>query len=181
MPNKVNPKVAVQAIALAARLRTLVPLALEAMQPTHEGDGANNQMLYALIDQSAPLAYELVCSMDELLDCIRLVPGNMRRNLERSGSAMAAENAMMMLAPVVGRTRAYEVVKQAIADSSRRSVPLADVLLEDEAVSAALDEATVHAALDPAAYTGRSAEMAMEMALAARTAATRLIGRGEAA
>ncbi len=181
MPNKVNPKVAVQAIALAARLRTLVPLALEAMQPTHEGDGANNQMLYALIDQSAPLAYELVCAMDELLDCLRLVPENMRRNLERSGDAMAAESGMMVLAPVLGRTRAYELVKQAIAESARRSVRLVDVLLEDEAVSAAVDEATVRGALDPAAYTGRSAEMAMEMARAARAAATRLIGRGEAA
>ena len=181
MPNKINPKVAVQAIALAARLRTLVPLALEAMQPTHEGDGANNQMLYALIDQSAPLAYELVCAMDELLDCLRLVPENMRRNLERSGDAMAAESGMMVLAPVLGRTRAYEVVKQAIAESARRSVRLVDVLLEDEAVSAAVDEATVRGALDPAAYTGRSAEMAMEMGRAARAAATRLIGRGEAA
>ena len=42
MPHKINPKVSVQAIATAARLRGQVPLALEAMQPTHEGDVANN-------------------------------------------------------------------------------------------------------------------------------------------
>ena len=51
MPNKVNSKVAVQVIALAARLRAMAPLALEAMQPTHEGDAANNQMIYAVIEQ----------------------------------------------------------------------------------------------------------------------------------
>ena len=178
MPNKVNPKAAVQAIALAARLRAMTPLALEAMQPTHEGDGANNQMLYALIDQSCPLAYELVCAMDELLGCIRLAPENMRRNLERYGPAMAAENAMMALAPALGRTQAYETVKQAIADSSRRQAPLTDVLMEVDAVRGAIDAAALRDALDPAAYTGRSAQMAREMATEARTAAQRLSSRG---
>jgi 3-carboxy-cis,cis-muconate cycloisomerase len=177
MPKKVNPKVAVQAIALAARLRALTPLALEAMQPTHEGDAANNQMLYALIDQSCPLAYDLVCAMDQLLACVVLVPQNMRRNLELSGPAMAAENAMMQLAPVIGRTRAYEVVKQAIAEVARRGIPMADALLEDAAVRGALDEPAVRGALDPATYTGRSAQMAREMAVAARTLADRLTNR----
>ncbi|MBU6260531.1 MAG: adenylosuccinate lyase family protein, partial [Burkholderiales bacterium] len=160
MPNKVNPKVAVQAIALAARLRSLTPLALEAMQPTHEGDGANNQMLYALIDQSAPLAYELVCAMDELLGCLRLVPANMLRNLALSGPAMAAENAMMALAPALGRSRAYELVKGALAESARTRAPLVDLLLADDAVHGVVEPDFVRAALDPAAYTGRSAEMA---------------------
>ena len=180
MPNKVNPKVAVQVIALAARLRSLTPLALEAMQPTHEGDGANNQMLYALIDQSSPLAYELVCAMDELLGCIRLVPENMRRNLDATGAAMAAENAMMALAPALGRTRAYEVVKQALAEAARTQGSLVDLLLAAEAVHGRVDPALVRAALDPAAYTGRSAGMAHEMAREARAAAAALMARGAA-
>ena len=177
MPNKVNPKVAVQVIALAARLRSLTPLALEAMQPTHEGDGANNQMLYALIDQACPLAYELVCAMDELLGCLRLVPENMRRNLALNGPAMAAENAMMALAPALGRSRAYEVVKRALAEAARSQTELVDLLLADEAVSGVVEPEFVRAALDPAAYTGRSAEMAHEMAREARAAAVALTTR----
>ncbi len=180
MPNKVNPKVVVEVIALAARLRSMTPLALEAMQPTHEGDAANNQMLYTLIDQTSPLAYELVCTMDELLACLRLTPGNMLRNVELSGQTMAAENAMMILAPALGRTQAYELVKQAIAEAARRGAPLADLLLEDVSVNGAIDEAALRAALDPAAYTGRSTEMARTMAVAARSAAVRLTERGAA-
>lgn len=170
MPNKVNPKAAVEVIALAARLRVMAPLALEAMQPTHEGDAANNQMLYALIDQSCPLAYELVCTMDALLGCLGLAPGNMRRNMAASGQAIAAENAMMVLAPALGRTQAYERVKHAIAEAAQRGAPLADLLLGDATVAGAVDEAALRAALDPAAYTGRSAEMAHTMANAARRA-----------
>jgi hypothetical protein len=81
-----------QGAALNRRLSErlgLTPLALEAMQPTHEGDAANNQMLYTLIDQACPLAYELVCAMDELLACLELAPENMRRNVAFSGQAMA--------------------------------------------------------------------------------------------
>ena len=176
MPNKVNPKVVVEVIALAARLRAMTPLALEAMQPTHEGDAANNQMLYTLIDQACPLAYELVCAMDALLACLGLAPGNMRRNMESSGQAIAAENAMMVLAPAIGRTQAYDLVKHAIAEAARRGAPLADLLLEDATVAGAVDDATLRAALDPAAYTGCSAEMARSMAGSARSAAARLTG-----
>jgi 3-carboxy-cis,cis-muconate cycloisomerase len=178
MPNKVNPKVVVVVIALAARLRALTPLALEAMQPTHEGDAANNQMLYTLIDQACPLAYELVCAMDELLACLKLAPDNMRRNVASSGQAMAAENAMMLLAPALGRTQAYERVKHAIADAEQRGALLADLLLEDPSVRGAIDEAALRTALDPAAYTGCSAEMARTMAISARGAAAALTGHG---
>ncbi len=180
MPNKVNSKVAVQVIALSARLRTLTPLALEAMQPTHEGDAANNQMLYALIDQACPLAYELVSSMDELLGCIGLVPENMHRNLATAGQSIAAESAMMVLAPLIGRTQAYQAVKKAIVAASQRRVALLEALLEDEAVREAIGRDALGKALDPAAYTGQSAAMARDMAAAARVAAASLVTRGSA-
>lgn len=176
MPNKVNPKAVVVVISLAARLRATTPLALEAMQSTHEGDAANNQMLYALIDQACPLAYELICAMDELLACLKLAPENMRRNVALSGQTMAAENAMMVLAPAFGRAQAYERVKQAIAQAGQRGGQLADLLLEDDSVRQAVDEAALRAALDPAAYTGSSAQMAKTMAASARSAAAALAG-----
>lgn len=174
MPNKVNPKFVVDVIALAGRLRALTPLALEAMQPTHEGDAANNQMLYAVIDQGCPLAYELLTAMETLLTCLRLSPENMRRNVASSGQIMAAENVMMFMAPVFGRAQAYAKVKHAIADAEQSGRPLADVLLEDGDVQACVAEPDLRAALDPANYTGRSAEMAHTMAAAARAAATTL-------
>lgn len=180
MPNKVNPKSVAHAIALAARLRSMVPLALEAMQPTHEGDGANNQMLYALIDEACPLAYELACAFDELLDCIRLVPQAMRRNVDISGQAMAAENAMMVLAPALGRARAYAAVKHAIADAGEPRRDLAEALLADPQVQGAIEAQGLRQALDPASYTGRSRVMAQAMAEAARRAARDLRERAAA-
>ncbi|MBU6439249.1 MAG: adenylosuccinate lyase family protein [Betaproteobacteria bacterium] len=174
MPNKVNPKSAALALSLAARVRSCVPLALEAMQPTHEGDGANNQMLHALIDQTCPLAYQMICAFDELLECLRLVPEAMRRNVAISGQAMAAENAMMALAPALGRTRAYACVKHAIHEAGDGSAGLAEALLREPEVRDAIDEFALRHALDPASYTGRSREMSLAMARTAREAAKRL-------
>ncbi|MGV3627914.1 MAG: class-II fumarase/aspartase family protein [Betaproteobacteria bacterium] len=171
MPHKINSKVAVQVITLAARLRSQAPLALEAMQPSHEGDVANNQMLYGLMDSICPMACELVAEMDQLLDCIRLVPERMRQNLEISGSFIAAENAMMVLAPAIGRGHAHDLLHHAVAESAATGVALPELLLQDEQVRSAVGETALRAALDPANYTGHSATMAREMAAAARVAA----------
>ncbi|HEX4781947.1 MAG TPA: lyase family protein [Usitatibacter sp.] len=171
MPNKVNPKVAVHAIAVAARLRTLTPLALEAMQPAHEGDAASNQMLYSLIEQGCPLAYELASSMDELLGCLGVAARNMKRNLDLSGQSIAAENAMMVLAPAIGRSQAYAALKRAIKASSQQGASVLDALLADDAVRGAVTAETLRKAIDPANYTGQSAAMARAMAAAARAAA----------
>lgn len=171
MPHKVNSKVAVHVIALAARLRAQVPLALEAMQPSYEGDGANNQMIAALIDQSCPLAYELITAMAELFDCIRLRPERMRHNLDQSGEFMASENVMMALAPLIGRTRAHDLVHHAIADAERRGVTLANALLTEGALPDGIPEGLIRGALDPAGYTGLSIQLANEMATAARRVA----------
>jgi 3-carboxy-cis,cis-muconate cycloisomerase len=174
MPHKINSKVAVQVITLAARLRSQVPLALEAMQPTHEGDVANNQMLYGLMDTICPMAYELIVEMDQLLACIRLVPERMRQNLEISGAFIAAENAMMVLAPAIGRSHAHDVLHHAVTEAAISGVALPELLLQDEQVRSAVDEPALRAALDPANYTGHSAAMAKEMAAAARVAANAL-------
>jgi 3-carboxy-cis,cis-muconate cycloisomerase len=174
MPHKVNSKVAVQAIAAAARVRTQVALALEAMQPTHEGDAANNQMLYGLMDGICPLAYELIVEMDELLGCIRVVPERMKRNLELSASFIAAENAMMVLAPALGRNRAHDLLHHAVGDLHESRPSLADLLLADPEIRGAVSEKALREALDPALYTGRSAIMARQMAALARIAAREL-------
>jgi len=181
MPHKVNSKVAVQAIAAAARLRSQVPLALEAMQPTHEGDSANNEMLYGLMDGICPLAYELIVEMDALLGCIRLAPERMRSNLELSAAYIASENAVTALAPALGRTRAHDVVHDAVAELTAGGTGLADVLLGKPEIRAAVSDQALRESLDPARYTGLSAQMAREMAAAGRAAARELQQRPPAA
>jgi 3-carboxy-cis,cis-muconate cycloisomerase len=181
MPHKVNSKIAVQVIALAGRLRSQVPLALEAMQPSHEGDAANNQMMYWLMEGAGPMAYAVASEMDQLLGCLRLHPERMRRNLDHSGEFIAAENAMMLLAPALGRTRAHDLLHHAVEQAAGDGGSIVTLLLADERVRTAVGEPALRAALDPANYTGQSAAMARQMAGAARAAAARLHARAAAA
>jgi 3-carboxy-cis,cis-muconate cycloisomerase len=94
-----------------------------------------------------------------------------------SGQGIAAESAMMTLAPVLGRSDAYALVKRAVAGLAQKHGSLADALLADVRVRTSIDEVTLRAALDPAAYTGQSASMARQMAAAARAVAGKLVGR----
>lgn len=180
MPQKINSKVAVQVIALASRLRAQVPLALEAMQPTHEGDAANNQMMYWLMEGTPPLAYAVAWEMDRLLECLRLHPERMRSTLDRSGESIAAEQAMMLLAPHLGRGEAHDLVHRALAEATATESSILPILLADDRVRGAVEERALRASLDPATYTGRSEPMALEMAAAARSAAARLQMSGTA-
>ncbi len=177
MPHKVNSKIAVHVIALSARVRAQVPLALEAMQPSFEGDGANNQMLSALIDQACPLAYELAAQMDELLAAIRLRPAAIGRNLAMSGAFMASENAMMALAPLLGRTVAHDIVHHAIAEAVETGGDLATLIAAAPDAAGRFDAAMVRDALDPSSYIGQSVALARGMVGPARAAAARLRDR----
>lgn len=174
MPQKVNSKVAVKVIALGARIRAQVPLALEAMQPTHEGDAANNMMLYSVIDQTCPLAYEMITNMDELFDCLRLRPKQMRKNLDLSGQFIVAENAMMCLAPKIGRTTAHDIVHHAVEVAIKNGEELVEVLMKNKQVAAAVSFEELLNSLSPEYYTGQSTQMAKNLSQAAWDAVQRL-------
>lgn len=171
MPHKVNPKIAVRVLSLAARLRAQVPLALEAMQPSFEGDGANNQMITALVEQAFPLGYDLLSQMATLLENVRFDTARMARNLALGGELLASENVMMALAPAIGRTRAHDIVHHAVADAVKSGGALADVLLASGALDGKVSESTIREASDPARYVGLSETLARTMADRARRTA----------
>jgi len=173
MPQKENSKVAVAVIALGARLRAQATLALEATQASHEGDTAHNLMVSALIEEAAPLAFEAAVRMDELLACLRPDPERMRRNLEASGELIAAENAMMVLAPCMGRESAHHTVHEAARTAMSTGESLSAILWRDPSVRACTTQERLREALDPARYLGESVPLAHRCAALAREAAAR--------
>jgi len=170
MPQKVNSKIAVNVIAQSSRLRSQVMLALDATQSSHEGDAAYNKMIYAAIESACPLACELAGEMEDLLSNLRLMPDRMRENLDISGGMITSENAMMLLAPVIGRQKAHDIVHHAVAQAVETGASLSAVLLGNDTIRNNIDEGQLRKALDPVNYTGRSVSMARDAALRAREA-----------
>lgn len=174
MPHKDNPKHVVSLIARAARLRALAAPALEAGQPSHEGDSATNQQLYSLIDEACPLAYDVAVKLDGLLALIRFDPARMRENLARSADVIASEHLMMVLATTLGRQHAHDRVHAAIRESRRAGSTLADVLMGQPDVAIHYTREQIVQALDPARYIGNSRDIALRAAAMARSVATEL-------
>jgi len=86
---------------------------------------------------------------------------------------------MMVLAPAMGRNRAHDLLHHAIAEAAAEQSDLTQILLRDAGVRAAVTRQALDDALDPERYTGRSAQMARDMAGMARDAALELQKRGD--
>ncbi len=120
------------------------------------------------------LAYELAGDMEDLLTNLRLIPERMGANLDITGGMITAEKMMMLLAPIIGRQEAHDVVHHAVGQAADTGDSLCTVLLREEAICKAVSSTQLKKAFDPANYTGHCVSMAHDAALRARKASIRL-------
>ncbi len=174
MPQKRNPKLCQDIIALAAEVRMQVPLALEAMQTEHEADRTTTLMMDAAESRAAIATGDLLARLAEVMRGLKLDPVRMRRNLDLGGGLIMAEAIMLELGTTLGRQQAHDVVYDAAQSAFVEGKGFSDVLAADARVTRHLDQATIEKLLDPVAYTGLCSDMAQEGAARARTAVARL-------
>jgi adenylosuccinate lyase len=175
MPQKRNPKLCQDVIALAAEVRTQVPLALEAMQTEHEADRTTTLMMDAAEGRAAIAAGDMLARLTEIVGGLRLDPARMRANLDLGGGLIMAEAVMLELGATLGRQHAHDIVYDAAQSAFVDGKAFSDVLAADERVTAHLDAAGIARLLDPVAYTGLCSEMARDAAARAGSAADRLV------
>jgi adenylosuccinate lyase len=171
MPQKRNPKLCQDIIAAAAEVRSVVPLALEAMYTEHEADRTTSLMIDSADARAAVATGDMLARLVEVLRGLRLDPARMRRNLDLGGGLIMAEAVMLELGRTIGRQHAHDVVYDAAQAAFVEQRSFADLLAADTRVTAHLDPAAIAALLDPTAYTGLCAEMARDGAARARAAA----------
>jgi len=171
MPQKINPKHVVRVISQAIELRGMAGPALECSRSSHEGDAVANQLLSSLVEKAVPLTWKMVDGFAKALDRIIVMSERMRENLDRSGGAIASEKLMMVLAPLVGRAQAHDLVHHVLEQAMEEGLSPRVAILADAEIGKHLTAQEIEAALDPAAYVGDSVEIAESAAdLAARLA-----------
>jgi 3-carboxy-cis,cis-muconate cycloisomerase len=178
MPQKRNPKLCQDVIALTAEIRALVPLALEAMQTEHEADRTTSLMMDAAEARACIATGDALSRLGEIVRGLRLDPGRMRRNLNLGGGLIMAEAIMLELGAVLGRQHAHDVVYDAAQAAFLEDRAFSAVLAADPRVSAHLSPAAIDKLLDPVAYTGLCAEMAKQAVARVRKIAPALVGNG---
>jgi len=180
MPQKRNPKLCQDIVAAAAEVRSVVPLALEAMYTEHEADRTTS-LMFDSADARASIATGDMLSRLVVVFCgLKLDPERMRANLDLGGGLIMAEAVMLDLGKAIGRQHAHDVVYDAAMEAAVAGKRFGDLLAADPRVTTHLDPAAIEALLDPTAYTGLCADMAREGATRARRAAAALRRAGAA-
>ncbi|HET6709407.1 MAG TPA: 3-carboxy-cis,cis-muconate cycloisomerase, partial [Amycolatopsis sp.] len=81
-------------------------------------------------------------------------PGRMRANAASTHGLIVSERLSAVLAPLLGKAKAKELLGEASRRAVREDRPLRDVLDELPAVTDVLTPAALDELLDPAGYTG---------------------------
>lgn len=174
MPQKRNPKLCQDIIALAADVRTQVPLALEAMQTEHEADRTMTLMMDAAESRACIATGDMLGRLGEVLRGLVLDPERMARNLDLGGGLIMAEAVMLELGRTLGRQHAHDIVYDAAQAAFVEGRAFSDLLAADPRVTTHLNDDGIRQLLDPVAYTGLCGEMARDGAQRARALANRL-------
>ena len=171
MPQKRNPKLCQDIIAAAAEIRSIVPLALEAMQTEHEADRTTSLMMDSAESRACIATGDMLSRLVEIWRGLKLDPERMRSNLDLGGGLIMAEAVMLDLGQAIGRQHAHDVVYDAAMEAATARKSFGDLLAADQRVTAHLSKAEIGKLLDPTAYTGLCAQMARDAAVRARETA----------
>ncbi len=174
MPQKRNPKLCQDIVAEAAVVRSMVPLALEAMYTEHEADRTTSLMTDTAEANACIAMGEVLTRLYDVMRGLTLKPERMRQNLDLGGGLIMAEAVMLDLGLALGRQHAHDVIYDAAQAAFVEGKSFSDLLASDPRVTAHLDAAKIKALLDPTAYTGLCSRLAHENAARARAVAQSL-------
>ena len=175
MPQKRNPKLCQDIIAAAAEVRSLVPLALDAMTTEHEADRTTSLMMDSAEARACIATGDMLSRLAEIMRGLRVDPKRMRANLDLGGGLIMAEAVMLDLGAAIGRQHAHDVVYDAAQAAFVEGKSFSDLLAADKRLTAHMDPKAIGKLLDPTAYTGLCAEMARDGAVRARAASQELL------
>jgi 3-carboxy-cis,cis-muconate cycloisomerase len=171
MPHKQNPVAAIAILGCTKRVPGLLAtMAAAAEQELQRAAGAWHAEWEPLADLLR-LTGSAASWAAELLGGLAVDPARMSANLAATGGLPLAEHVTSLLADMLGRPAAHDLVAEAGARAVAAGLPLRDVLLGLPQSAQRLEEAgitpeQIEAALDPAGYLGAAGEF-IDAALAA--------------
>lgn len=175
MPQKRNPQLADDCIALSAQIRSLVPFALEGMLHDHEVSGAESSITDSAIMRSCVLTGDMLTRLVVILSGLELHPDHMRSNLDISGGRIMSEAIMLSLGKSIGRQHAHEVIYDAARAIVQDGQSFKQALQNNALVTSHLEPDQIDKLLDPESYVGLSAQLSVEAAQRAHALAAQLL------
>ncbi len=154
MPQKRNPMMAQNIVALSRLLAVRPALVLDAMMHEHERDMAAWTVEWAVVPESFIYAHAAVEQCAQLVANLQVDETRIARNLASTGGLICSESVMMDLADDMGRSQAHHVIAELISQARRTGVSFSDALNGDARISSLRSPDQIARLLDPANYTG---------------------------
>ena len=160
MPQKRNPISSELMLAAAKAVRQHVATMLDGMIHDFERATGPWHLEWVSLPESFLLTGASLAQAKFMLAGLVVDVARMRENLDLTGGLIVAEAVMMAAAPKLGRQHAHDLVYDACRVGIEQKRALADVVLENAELVAALGGAeAARAKCDPAGYLGLAAEM----------------------
>lgn len=154
MPHKRNPVLATAIRSAALQTPQLAATVLGCMLSEDERSAgawhAEWESLRALLRLTGGAAHQAV----ELVSQLTVDTDRMRANTAITGGQIVSERIAAVLAPLLGKVRARDLLNEASARSARTGESLADVLRQDDRASAVLADTWPTDLFEARAYTG---------------------------
>jgi len=153
MPHKRNPVSCEQLSGLARILRANVQAALEDIPLWHERDISHSSVERVILPDSTILLDYMLEKFSEILEGLRVYPGRMRRNLDRSFGLIFSEQVLLaLLEKGASREEAYTLVQRNAMRAWEEETDFKGLLLQDGGVLRYLNQEEVEACFDPAVH-----------------------------
>lgn len=157
MPHKRNPQVCENVIALTRSIRSLAPLAVEAMVCENERDWSCELVEWDCVPKACQLMGAALEKTTDILTNLIVYPQRIEENLYKLKGMMLSEAVMMHLGEKLGRLTAHEVVYETCMKAYENDVTMLDALLSNEVVARHFTAEEIRDMLNPHKYTGLAA------------------------
>jgi 3-carboxy-cis,cis-muconate cycloisomerase len=154
MPHKRNPVLATLIRSAALQVPVLAAGVTQSMAAEDERSAGVWHAEWQLVRECLRLTGGAAHTAVELARGLSAQPGRMRTNLASTHGLIVSERLSAVLAPLLGKAAAKELLGAASQRAVRDDRPLRDVLAELPAVTGVLTPAALDELLDPAGYTG---------------------------
>lgn len=171
MPHKQNPSGCARTHAAAARLPGLAATMLAGMVQEHERAAGAWQAEWPVIVETLQATGAALEAMRIVMAGLTVDAARMRANIDATRGAVFAERVMLLATPAVGRTRARELVEDALARAQADGRSFTDVVRSDVELARVVPEADLRSLDDPRAYLGAAEALRKRLFAAADTAA----------
>jgi 3-carboxy-cis,cis-muconate cycloisomerase len=128
MPHKRNPSGCAVALAAATRVPAMVAAMLTSMPQEHERSVGGWHAEGPIVADVVQATGSALSAMANAIEGLTIDPARMRQNIDTTRGAIFAERVAVTIAPAVGRAKAAELVKNAIAAAQRSGLTFAETV-----------------------------------------------------